>query len=90
MLLAASSIVFYAFGQLTYVPLFLTSILINYVSGILLTHSRKYRRLILALSVFLNIGILGIFKYTDFIIANLNRAFSLSLPYAGIVLTMRF
>ena len=85
-LLAASSIVFYAFGQLTYVPLFLTSILINYVSGILLTHSRKYRRLILALSVFLNIGILGIFKYTDFIIANLNRAFSLSLPYAGIVL----
>ncbi len=34
--LAAASIVFYAFGQLQYVPLFLGSVVINYISGVLL------------------------------------------------------
>ena len=55
-LLALSSIVFYAFGQLTYVPLFLASIVINYASGFLLMKAERRRRVILALSVILNIG----------------------------------
>ena len=37
LLLALASLVFYAFGQLQYVPLFLASVLINYLSGVLLT-----------------------------------------------------
>ncbi len=86
LLLAAASIVFYAFGQLHYVPLFLLSVLINYVSGLLLQREGKNRKAILAFAVILNIGILCIFKYTDFAIRNLNEAFSLSLPYAGIEL----
>ena len=86
LLLAAASIVFYAFGQLKYVPLFLSSVLINYVSGLLLQGKAKNRKLILAVSVLLNIGILCVFKYTDFLIRNLNNGFSLSLPYTEIVL----
>lgn len=86
LLLALASLVFYAFGQLQYVPLFLASVLINYVSGLLLQGKAEKRKLILAISIFLNIGILCIFKYTDFLIRNLNDGFSLSLPYAGLVL----
>ena len=86
LLLAAASIVFYAFGQIQYVPLFLSSVLINYVSGLLLQGKAKNRKLILAVSVVLNIGILCVFKYTDFIIRNLNVGLSLSLPYTGLVL----
>ena len=86
LLLAAASIVFYAFGQLQYVPLFLASVLINYVSGLFLQGKTEKRKLVLALAVFLNIGILCAFKYTDFLIRNLNEVFSLSLPYAGLVL----
>ena len=86
LLLAAASIVFYAFGQLQYVPLFLASVLINYFSGLLLQRETPRRRAILALAVVLNIGILCVFKYTDFVIRNLNGALSLSLPYSGIVL----
>ena len=86
LLLAAASIVFYAFGQLQYVPLFLLSVLINYFSGLLLQGKTEKRKAVLAAAVVLNIGILCVFKYTDFIIRNLNNGFSLSLPYAGLVL----
>ena len=86
LLLAAASIVFYAFGQLQYVPLFLASVVINYLSGLLLQGKTERRKLVLAVSVVLNIGILCVFKYTDFLIRNLNDCFSLSLPYAGLVL----
>lgn len=86
LLLAAASIVFYAFGQLQYVPLFLLSVLINYFSGLLLQGKTEKRKAVLAAAVVLNIGILCVFKYTDFIIRNLNDGFSLSLPYAGLVL----
>ncbi|MBR2592369.1 MAG: MBOAT family protein, partial [Oscillospiraceae bacterium] len=67
-------------------PLFLSSVLINYVSGLLLQGKAKNRKLILAVSVVLNIGILCVFKYTDFIIRNLNVGLSLSLSYTGLVL----
>lgn len=86
LLLAAASIVFYAFERIGYVPLFIGSVLINYVSGLLLQGKSKKRKLILTLSVILNISILCVFKYTDFAIRNLNGALALSLPYTGIVL----
>jgi alginate O-acetyltransferase complex protein AlgI len=86
LLLAAASIIFYAFGQLGYVPLFLTSVLINYLSGLFLRRTGKKRKLILTVAVVLNIGILCVFKYTDFIIKNINGALALSIPYTGIVL----
>ena len=57
LLLAAASIVFYAFGQLQYVPLFLASVLINYYSGLLLQKDISRRKAVLAIAVVLNIGI---------------------------------
>ena len=86
LLLALASIVFYAFGQLHYVPLFLSSVLINYFAGLLLQGMTQRRKSILTLAVVLNVGILCVFKYTDFLIGNLNGAFSLSLPKTGIEL----
>ena len=86
LLLAVASIVFYAFGQLYYVPLFLASVLINYFAGLLLQGQMPRRKAILAVAVVLNIGILCVFKYTDFLIGNLNSVLSLSLPKTGIEL----
>lgn len=84
--LACASIVFYAFGQLQYVPLFLGSVVLNYASGILLARLRKGRKAVLAVSVALNLALLCVFKYTDFFISNLNSAFGLSLRATGILL----
>ena len=84
--LALSSLVFYAFGQLVYLPLFLASILINYISGLLLAGKFRRSRLILTLAVVLNLGILCVFKYTDFLIGNINSLFGTAIPLTGIVL----
>ena len=80
LLLAIASLLFYAFGQLGYVPLFLLSILINYLAGLLLQRENSPRKAVLTLAVVLNLGLLGIFKYTDFVLQNLG------LPPVGIVL----
>lgn len=85
-LLAAASLVFYAFGQLQYVPLFLASIVINYLSGLLLCTRYPRSKAVLALSVILNLGILAVFKYTDFVLSNINALTGADLPMTGIVL----
>lgn len=84
--LVLSNLVFYAFGQLVYLPLFLASILINYISGLLLSGKFRRSRLILTLAVVLNLGILCVFKYTDFLIGNINSLFGTAIPLTGIVL----
>ncbi len=85
-LLAAASLVFYAFGNLRYVPLFLLSVLINYLTGLLLGKRLPRSRAVIAINIALNLGILCVYKYTDFIIANLNLLPGVSLKPAGLVL----
>ena len=84
-LLALGSLVFYAFGQLRYVPLFVLSITLNYLAGLALQHGRL-RKGVLVLAVAANLLILGLYKYTDFILENLNLAFGAAFPMTGIVL----
>ena len=67
-------------------PLFLASILINYISGLLLSGKFRRSRLILALAVILNLGILCVFKYTDFLIVNINSLLGTAIPLTRIVL----
>ena len=79
-LLALASLVFYAFGQLIFLPLFLGSVLLNYLSGLALMHLPRGRRGVLALAVALNLLLLGVFKYGDFVLTNLGQ------PPVGILL----
>jgi len=77
--LLIASLVFYAWGEPKYVLLMMFSIAVNYVFGRLLggRHMAEGRkRLLLTLSVIIDLGLLGVFKYADFVIENLNRAFS--------------
>ena len=86
LLLAAASVVFYAFGQLGYVPLFLLSVCINYLAGRLLLSLQRRRKVVLALAVVLNLGILAVFKYADFALQNLNLLLHTDFPLPGITL----
>ena len=72
-LLAGASLVFYAFGQLVFLPLFLGSVLLNYLSGLALMRRDRGRRGILTLAVTLNLLVLGVFKYGDFVLTNLGQ-----------------
>ena len=61
-LLAAASLIFYAFGQLQYVPLFLLSVMINYAAGLILR--RRKSKAVLGMALTLNVALLCIFKFS--------------------------
>lgn len=85
-LLMLFSLLFYGFGEPVYVFLLLASVVVNYAGGMLLASPCRRRRLVLAAVVVCNLGLLSVFKYTDFILESLNMALPVSLPLTGIVL----
>ena len=80
--LLLTSLVFYGWGEPKYVVLMIASILIGYVSGLLIEafSQKKLSKLFLWLSVSINLGFLAYFKYADFFIENFNVATGLSVP----------
>ena len=83
-------LVFYAWGEPRLVILMLFSILLNYTSGILIGINREKKglaRFIFILSVILNLGLLGFFKYAGFIGETLNMVMPfLNIPILEIAL----
>ncbi len=79
LILAAASLVFYAFGEPVAVGIMLISIGLNYVFGRGAAGSR-WDRLAVILAVLLNIGLLAAYKYTGFFVEILNDVLRLSLP----------
>ena len=87
-LLIAASLLFYAYGEPVYVLLMLGSAVLNYFSARVIggTDSPKRKKLMLALAVIVNLGVLGVFKYSGFAVESLNAALSLKLPVPQIAL----
>lgn len=79
------SLLFYFVGEPKYLLLMLVSILANYIFALLIDNG-KYKKLFLILSVIYNVGVIGVFKYTDFVIANVNSIFGSDLPLANIIM----
>ena len=76
------SIIFYAWGGILYLPLLIISIIINYIFGIQIEKykdNNKKRKNILIISIIFNVLFLGVFKYTNFIIDNINIIFKTSI-----------
>ena len=90
-ILVIASLIFYAFGEPVYVFLMIGSVLLNYLFGCALGAGEdsglsKHRKLIVALSVIVNVSILGVFKYAGFFVSSLNSFFGLSIPVPKISL----
>lgn len=76
-LLLISSIIFYAWGGVSYSLIMLSSIIINYIFALLIDKAIEYnnlknKKIYLALCIIINLSILGYFKYTNFIISIIN------------------
>ena len=84
--LVLASVCFYSYWDISNLPILLTSIFVNYVFGHLLTKNRS--KLLLSLGIAFNILFLGYFKYTDFVIANINELLTLQIPMQGIALPL--
>lgn len=77
-----SGILFYAWGEPIYVLVMILSTLIDYTAGLLIhkyDDKPKLRLIFLLVSLVMNLGLLGVFKYGSFIITNINDIFGLSI-----------
>ena len=79
-LLLLASVLFYAYGEPVYIILLFISTLLNYFCACGIDRFRNHRKGILVLAVICNLGILIVFKYTDFILEMVNSATGLHLP----------
>ena len=86
--LLISSLFFYGWGESKYVFLMLFIIAIGYILGLLIEKYRKRKigKLFLSLAVFIDVAVLGYFKYADFFISNFNNATGLQIPLLKIAL----
>lgn len=79
-LLLLASVLFYAYGEPVYIILLFISTLLNYFCACGIDRFQNHRKGILVLAVICNLGILIVFKYTDFILGMFNSVTGLHLP----------
>jgi alginate O-acetyltransferase complex protein AlgI len=82
------SLGFYAWGEPLYVLLMLACIAGNYCFGLLVDKFRgkSGANVVLVLMLFFDLGLLGIFKYSGFVVESLNSALGLSLTVPSLAL----
>ena len=87
-ILLASSLLFYAWGEVTLVWVMIASIIWNHVAALVIDRTRNdlLRKVVFAAGVIVDIAALGYFKYTDFFIENWNSLSGMALPLKHIVL----
>lgn len=66
------SLIFYAWGEPLYVILLICSSFVNYIFGLLFEVQRDRRHYVFITGITFNILVLGIFKYSDFVVTQLN------------------
>ena len=80
--LLLASLLFYFCGEPKFGFLFISSIFINYMFGLLIDRCNELllRKFALGIAITANIALIGLFKYADFTIRNINSLFSMDLP----------
>ena len=82
------SLLFYACGEPVYVVLMLFSTALDYTCGQMAERHRGQRgaKIALLVSVCVNLGLLGVFKFCDFLIGTVNSLFGTALPQPNLPL----
>lgn len=82
------SLIFYAWGEPLWIILLIDSTIINYCCGLVIENYRgtKLAKVGVAISLIVSLGLLGVFKYTDFVVENLNAILPIDIPAPHIAL----
>jgi len=86
LLLFLFSLFFYAWGEPVYVLLMIFSALFNYAIAFPIDAHKAKKKTWLIISCVVNLGMLGVFKYTDFLISTVNGIIRTNIPLANIAL----
>ncbi|MEG0169997.1 MBOAT family O-acyltransferase [Anaerorhabdus sp.] len=81
LILLISSVLFYFWGEPKYLVIMIFSTLFNYTAGIIIEkYQTQYNgnkaKIVLIISIVINLGVLVIFKYSNFLIENINQLFN--------------
>lgn len=84
-ILCVLSLIFYGWGEPSFVLLMIFSIAFNWLAGLLVgkyRNNKKRCKAVLVASVVLNLALLGVFKYTGFVVDTLKAVFPFMRSYA--------
>ena len=84
-----ASLVFFAWGEIRYIFIMLVLAVMDFICGKQITKyqdNKKKKIFFLMINVVVNLGILFFFKYSDFIITNINNLTGFSIPLLNIPL----
>lgn len=94
--LVLSSLFFYSWWDIAYLPIILLSMLFNYVVGVSLAKNKEHiivnKKTLLSFGILANVFLLGYFKYIDFLIENVNFVAGGHIPlqYLALPLAISF
>ncbi|QFR42450.1 MBOAT family O-acyltransferase [Sulfurimonas xiamenensis] len=87
--LVLGSLFFYSWWNVAYLPIILSSMLINFAVGNSFSSTKKVsKKTLLSFGIVFNIALLGYFKYADFFIENFNGIFGFNVPLLHIALPL--
>lgn len=91
--LAAASLFFYGMWNINFLAVMLGSIFFNFAVGTMLQKTKKaknagVRRSLFVMSLFLNVALLGYYKYADFFLQTLNALLQGDWPLLQVVLPL--
>ncbi len=87
--LMIASLAFYAYGEPKNIILLVLAIIFNWIFGLLIDKNKESKiksRLIIALMLIYNLGVLVVYKYLGFIVTNINELFNTSIDVPNIAL----
>ncbi len=84
LLLFIVSLLFYAWGEPRYIFLMLFSAVFNYLFGFIINKNKS--KIALAVNIVVNIGLLVVFKYSDFFISTVNAVIRTNFPLLQLAL----
>ncbi len=89
--LYVASLIFYAWGEPIYVCLMIFSTIVDFVHGYLVHRFKEKNeigkaKLTVASAMIINLSLLGFFKYSDFLIMNINNLTGSSIPLLNLAL----
>jgi len=92
--LVLTSLCFYAWWNVSYLPLILISVLVNFSLSLTMLNYDKYKKIyfskkfIFIAGLVFNVALLGYFKYMDFFIGNVNFLFGFNVELLHIILPL--
>lgn len=87
-ILLIASIIFYAWGEPSYLAIMILTILVNYIGAnyISRSHNKGHRKWLLIATILADLGVLFYFKYFNFMAENINTIFNADIHFIKVVM----